>query len=163
MLCTPHNSQGYDDTSLFSLRLDPGAFTTTSSASNSSNAARLATPTSTVRTTAAAGGVSTSISSSSSSSSVPLFSAVTEWRHLTHDNVTTATSTLPPYPATTAATTAATATSARKRSLELLYSEQAVHDEGYEVLPQERQRANSLGAIQVSLLTVPLHYSHVRV
>jgi hypothetical protein len=116
-----------------------------------------------VRTTAAAESVTTSSGNSSSSGHVPLFSAVTEWRHLTHDNVTSATSTLPPYPATTAATTAATATSARKRSLELLYSEQAVHDEGYEVLPHERHRTISLGAIQVRLLAVPLHYSHVRV
>jgi hypothetical protein len=104
-----------------------------------------------MNTTAAAKDVATS-SSSSSCSHTPLFSAVTEWRHLAHDNVTTAGGAITAATASATATAAATFTAARKRSVEHMYDEQAVLDEGYEVLPRERQRANSLSAMQVSLL-----------
>jgi hypothetical protein len=143
--------------SLFSLRLEPTAFTTPSS----SETAVLTTPVKTKYTTAPADDATAS-SSSSSSSHAPVFSAVTTWQrlaqHLEPTSSSTATTATTVIGAIAAdATATGTATTARKRSVEHMYDEQAVFDEGYEVLPHERQRANSLSTIQVSLLYLQLH------
>jgi hypothetical protein len=128
------------------------------------SAASYAAPTNTMDTTAPPQSVTTSNSSSGSSNHVPQLSADTTWQRFALHNEPTSTATA--YAVSTAdgdttadtmATAATAATAARKRSLEHMYDEQAVFDTCDEAMVHERQRANSLSAIQVSSLNLYLY------
>jgi hypothetical protein len=122
------------------------AFTTVSS----NNTPGFTTPVNTMDTTAAAHDATTSSNSSSNAQLSPVDST---WQRFTYQSelASIATATAAATGATTATATAG-ATAACKRSLEYMYDEKAADDTVGGSLVPDQQRANTMTAIEVSLL-----------